>query len=204
MKRHLLNFGCDRLEQTGRLLGNGVKARKKTKHAWFETQDAVVYHEDFGEEKLFWMDLTDRGRFAYASGEMFALNTAYVLAGGPVKFLCAVLNSRLATWFMNDTANTSGMGVTRWFNVFVSRIPIPRIPPEAQSPFVRLVDDVLAAKDADPEADVTAQENELDRLVYALYGLTDDEVAAVEGSPAVGSATDGSARTAAGGAGLTG
>ena len=163
-----------------------------------------AYHEDFAGEKLFWMDLTDRGRFAYASGEMFAVNTAYVLVGDPVKFLCAVLNSRLATWFMNNTAVTSGMGVTRWFRRFVSRIPIPRIPSDEQLPFVRLVDDILAAQDADPEADVTAQENEIDRLVYQLYGLTEDEIVAVGGSLAAGSADDGTARAAAGGTGPTG
>ena len=163
-----------------------------------------AYHEDFAGEKLFWMDLTDRGRFAYASGEMFAVNTAYVLVGDPVKFLCAVLNSRLATWFMNNTAVTSGMGVTRWFRRFVSRIPIPRIPSDEQLPFVRLVDDILAAQDADPEADVTAQENEIDRLVYQLYGLTEDEIVAVGGSLAVGSADDGTARAAAGGTEPTG
>ena len=51
---------------------------------------------------------------------------------------------------------------------------------------------------------VTAQENEIDRLVYALYGLTEDEIAAVKGSLAAGTAADGTARTAAGGAGPTG
>ena len=179
VKKHLLSFGRNRLEQSGQSLGTNVKARKKTNHAWFETQDAVAYHEDFGEEKLFWIDLTSRGRFAYTSDWMFSVNTAYVLVGGPVRFLCAVLNSRLATWFMDYTAVTSGMGITRWFSVSVSCIPIPDVAPDAQQPLVRLVDDILAAKDADPDADVTAQENEIDRLVYALYGLTDAEVAAV-------------------------
>lgn len=32
-----------------------------------------------------------------------------------------------------------------------------------------------------PEADTTEQEAEIDRLVYGLYGLTEEEVAAVEG-----------------------
>ena len=138
-----------------------------------------AYHEDFGEEKLFWMELTNSGRFAYSSSEMFSVNTTYVLVGGPVKFLCAVLNSRLATWFMDYVASTSGMGVTRWFSTFVAEIPIPEVHVKAQNPFVRLVDDILAAKDVDPDADVTAQENEIDRLVMRLYGLTDTECAAV-------------------------
>jgi len=36
-------------------------------------------------------------------------------------------------------------------------------------------------KRADPAADVSAWEREIDRLVYALYGLTEKEIAVVEG-----------------------
>ena len=137
-----------------------------------------AYHEDFAEEKLFWIDLTDHGRFAYDSGEVFALNSAYVLVGKSIKFLCSVLNSRLATWFMNNTAVTSGMGVTRWIKTSVSRIPIPEISAHDSEPFVRLVDDILAAKDVD--ADTSEQEKELDRMIYALYDLTGAEISAVQ------------------------
>ena len=72
-----------------------------------------------------------------------------------MKFLCAVLNSRLATWFMENAALTSGMGVTRWFSTSVSSIPVPRQSPEKQLSLVRLVDRSIAAKKADPNAAVT-------------------------------------------------
>ena len=39
---------------------------------------------------------------------------------------------------------------------------------------------ILAAKDADPGADVTEQEKEIDHLVSTLYGLSEAEIAAVE------------------------
>ncbi len=163
-----------------------------------------AYHEDFAGEKLFWIELVDRGRFAYDDGDVFGEATTFLLTGECLKFLCAVLNAKLTHWFLQHTAPTSGMGVIRWKKVYVEWLPIPMIPPEEQSPFVRLVDEILAVKDADPDADVTAHENEIDRLVYALYGLTEDEIVAVEGSLAVGSADDGIARTVAGGAGPTG
>ena len=44
-----------------------------------------------------------------------------------------------------------------------------------------LVDRILAAKKADPAADTKELEAEIDALVYKLYGLTDDEIAIVEG-----------------------
>jgi hypothetical protein len=45
-----------------------------------------------------------------------------------------------------------------------------------------LVNQILAAKEADPSADTTALEAEIDQLVYQLYGLTEEEIRIVEES----------------------
>jgi len=50
-----------------------------------------------------------------------------------------------------------------------------------EAAIVSLVDRILAAKKKDPEADTTALEAEIDQLVYKLYGLTEEEIAIVEG-----------------------
>ena len=140
-----------------------------------------AYHEDFAKEKLFWMDLTERGRFAYDEGDTFCVNTAYILSGKSIKYLCAILNSTLITWYMGTSALTSGMGVTRWFRVSVENIPAPKLTAARQRPFVRLVDRILKAKAADPDANTSEIEDEIDRLVYDLYSLTSAEVAAIQG-----------------------
>jgi hypothetical protein len=44
-----------------------------------------------------------------------------------------------------------------------------------------LVDKILAAKAQKPPADTSALEREVDRLVYALYGLTAEEIKVMEG-----------------------
>ena len=41
---------------------------------------------------------------------------------------------------------------------------------------------ILKAKAAKPSADTSADEAEIDRLVYTLYGLTDEEIAVVAGA----------------------
>ena len=139
-----------------------------------------AYHAEFSKEKLFWIDLTDHGRFAYDADETFCVNTVYMVSGQSIKYLCAILNSCLITWFMKNTALTSGMGVTRWIRSSVETIPIPKIAAAKQRPFILLVNRILKAKAADPAADVSALEGEIDRLVYQLYGLTEEDVAAVE------------------------
>ena len=133
-----------------------------------------AYHAEFVKEKLFWIDLTEEGRFAYDDGEMFCVNSAYMLTGNSLKYLCAVLNSTLVTWFMRSSALNSGMGTTRWVRFTVDRIPVPTIDSMRQRPFIQLVDKVLDAQSA--KTDTLELETDIDRQVYALYGLTEDEV----------------------------
>ena len=173
-----MSYGKARLEQSGRRLPNGKRSRKKTPNAWFEIQDSCAYHEEFCKEKAFWIDLTEEGRFAYDAGEMFCVNSAYMMTGHSIKYLCAVLNSTLVTWFMRSSALNSGMGTTRWVRFTVDRIPIPAIDDTSQKPFTRLVDQILHGCDARGHTK-RELEAEVDGLVYGLYGLTEDEIQAI-------------------------
>ena len=40
---------------------------------------------------------------------------------------------------------------------------------------------MLAEKKANPQADTSKEERKIDELVYALYGLSEDEIKVVEG-----------------------
>ena len=64
-------------------------------------------------------------------------------------------------------------------------LPIPDVPPDAQRPVVDLVEAILAAKRASPNADVVSMERELDEIVAALYGFAEIERASVEKSESV-------------------
>ena len=153
-------------------------------HHWLELDNNPKdeYLSEFGKEKLFWMDMAGSGRFCYSTEEMYCNNKGYVLTGTSLKYLCAVLNSALVTWFVKNTAPTTGMGLTEWTKSATERIPIPKISTANQRPFVRLVDQILKAKDADPDADTRHLEREIDRLVYELYGLGEGETTATERS----------------------
>ena len=44
-----------------------------------------------------------------------------------------------------------------------------------------MINFLFTAKKADSSADTTEWENQIDQKVYELYGLTEDEIAIVEG-----------------------
>ena len=102
------------------------------------------------------------------------------------KYLLAVLNSTFNNWyfrnFLSDNLN--------FYPNDAKELPIPNVSPEEQAPIVRLVDEVLEAKDADPDADTSDLEWQIDGLVYDLYGLTEEERTAVERSLGLIHATD--------------
>ena len=152
-------------------------------HHWLELDNNPKddYISLFDKEKVFWIELTDQGRFSYDNGSLFGEATTFVLTGKYLKYLCAVLNSKLTHWYLRHSAPTSGMGTPRWKKVYVETIRIPKRTPSEQRPLVRLVDRIIAAKDVDLDANVAAEEKEIDRLVYELYGLNRQEIATIEG-----------------------
>lgn len=60
-------------------------------------------------------------------------------------------------------------------------MPIPQIDDATSARLDALAGRVIVAKEVDYDADTSDLEAEIDQLVYELYGLTDEEIAAVEG-----------------------
>ena len=134
--------------------------------------------------------MSPKGRFAYHCGELYCNDKGFMMTGPSLKYLCGVFNSELITWMLRATALTTGMGLPQWKKFAVERIPVPKISKAKQAPIVRLVDEVLEAKDADPDADTSELEWQIDGLVYDLYGLTEEERTAIERSLGLIHATD--------------
>ncbi|WP_290956305.1 Eco57I restriction-modification methylase domain-containing protein [Fibrobacter sp.] len=82
IKKHLLSFGIERLEQTGReyiVNGEKIKSRKKTNNKWFETQDAIAYYKDFDKPKIMYPEITKFQPFIYDDSGMYCNNKAFII-----------------------------------------------------------------------------------------------------------------------------
>ncbi|MCL4218258.1 MAG: hypothetical protein KJ052_14820, partial [Candidatus Hydrogenedentes bacterium] len=98
------------------------------------------------------------------------------------KFLLALLNSTLVSWYAYKFIFCSAIRTMHLDKYYVGKIPIPAVLPEQQIPVQRLVERILSAKQHDAQADTSALEREIDQLVYGLYGLTPEEIEIVEGT----------------------
>ena len=162
-----------------RVRGKGLFHRDDQGAHWSNLRDCA-YHWKFEEPKVVFTKASQESGFAVDEEGYFALNTAYILTGKAMKHLAAILNSTLAEFAFNKFY--IGGGIAGEITVFsLARFPIPQISKDKQKSLESLVDKVIAAKRADSQADTSEWESEIDRRVYALYGLTTAEIRLVEG-----------------------
>ena len=94
------------------------------------------------------------------------------------KFFTGLLNSKLMNWFYsNNFSNNSNLTVNI-SKTFLETLSIPKIPKSQQKPFETLVDKIISKKEAGEET--TAEEREIDLMVYKLYNLTYEEVKIID------------------------
>ncbi|WP_308693433.1 TaqI-like C-terminal specificity domain-containing protein [uncultured Treponema sp.] len=132
VKKHLLSFGIERLEQSGKeyiVNGEKIKARKKTNNKWFETQDSISYWDDFFKPKIFYADITQKLNFCYCEEVMFCNNTTYFMTSNSTDILPKIqhyLNSKLIDWYYRTLSVQLGEKAVRLFSIYVLKIPLPK------------------------------------------------------------------------------
>jgi hypothetical protein len=93
-----------------------------------------------------------------------------------LKYLCAIINSKLAMFFIkNKYASSSYCGGITFTKDMINNFPIP----SSQQSIIALVEWILSLKKQN--IDTGTLEKEIDRLVYELYGLTEEEIKIIEG-----------------------
>lgn len=148
--------------------GKGLFNRDDQGKDWWNLRDCAYYRE-FEKEKLFWLEMSPGSNFSFDNRGYFVLNTAYILTGNPVKYLVAVINSKILDYYF-PMISTDVQGQTRrYIKQYVENLPIPRIPPSQQLPFEILVDCILFCKERSMESEASLFESVIDGLVFDLY-----------------------------------
>jgi hypothetical protein len=99
------------------------------------------------------------------------------------EYVLGVLNSRLVSWwFINKFGKMQRETFPQFKVNELADFPLPKNGENHRDEIAKLAGQILAVKKRDPNTDTTAWEREIDRLVYDLYGLTEEEIAIVEGT----------------------
>ena len=134
-----------------------------------------AYHELFEREKLLWIELVEDGRFAYDESGIFGEATTFMMTGKNLKYLCAILNSKLIRWYLQKIAPTSGTGTLRWKKIYVEKIPVPEVSNAELNILISLVSQIIS----DSPKNTLNLEIKLNYLICNIYDLTEEEIALV-------------------------
>ena len=85
------------------------------------------------------------------------------------------MNSKPANFFFRCFSTNSNVN-----GYEIEAIPIPSITTTKQKKIIALVDKIFAAKKANSQMDTSVWEEEIDFIVYKLYGLTKKEIKVVK------------------------
>ena len=147
--------------------GQAIKSRKKTSHKWYETSDNIAFHEAFKDTKIAWGNLNNQASCTWMPEDMH-INAPAVMVTPGTKYLLAVLNSRLADFFMQTIAVVRNAGYYEYKPQFVKLIPVIEHPSEED--MARIDALVGQALDGDKEA-----EHAIDDLLATMYGFSPEE-----------------------------
>ena len=155
--------------------------RKPGSYEWYEIQDAIDYYEEFEKPKIIIPAIVKSANYAFDTKNMYSNDKTTIISKDD-KYLLGILNSKLSDFFIFNISNTKRGGYYEYKPMYVEKIPIVEPSDEDRKQIESFVEQILTAQKANPKADTSEIEKEIDQLVYDLYGLSDEEIGIVEES----------------------
>lgn len=175
IEKYLKSFG-KRLEQSGE-----IGCRKKTIHKWFEMQDTIAYYKDFEKFKIVWKEMGSSPAFTLDNKNYYANDTCRIITGDNLHYLVAIFNSKCWDFIFKKFYAGGGLGDEgfRYKSEFMLDTAIPEIDKKTEKEIVNLVEKVIEGKEKG--IDTREFEVEIDKIVYELYNLNENEIKIIEG-----------------------
>ncbi|MDC0177600.1 BREX-1 system adenine-specific DNA-methyltransferase PglX [Polaribacter sp.] len=168
------------LEKHRAKLENVYEARKGSKK-WYELRNCS-YYDSFVQEKLIWTKLASINSFAISSKSEYSIDSTSFAIGSNLRYYSAILNSKLIFFYFKLGSVVWGKDGIKWFGDYFDSLPIIVSSDGDILKVESIVNKVLSIREDNPKADTSILEEEIDQMVYKLYGLTSDEIKIVENS----------------------
>lgn len=162
------------------LVDKRASLNEKTEQ-WFTLNRGTSHPEVFSKCKIVCPQRSKTNTFGYNECEWYAASDVFFLTnpkeGYDLKYLLGLLNSKLYFMWLYSKGKRKGETLELTATP-LSEIPIKKCGDREMASIVLLVDSIISAKKQGK--DTSALENQIDFLVYHLYGLTYDEVLIVD------------------------
>lgn len=197
IEAHLKQFKTELTPKPDGWNGEKWNGRKPGQYKWYEIQDKIDYYPCFEEEKIIYPEICKGPEFTYDSEKYYTNNKCFIIPL-PDKYLLGILNSKLDYFYFETSLPKLRGGFFMPASVIFKDFPVRTIDPTDPADVTRhdrmvsLVEGMLdlnkklAAAHLSSEKEmlkrrIDTTDAAIDRLVYELYGLSEEEVAIVEG-----------------------
>ncbi len=154
------------------------------RYEWYALQRcAASYYKEFEyKEKIIWGLTADKWAFTIDTEQHYLPSNGYILTSTklPIKYILGLLNSKLMHYYFHFIGIMTAGGAYTLKAATISALPF-KIAKNTQE-IAGIVDKILIEKSKNHDTDVSSLESEIDRLVYQIYGLTEEEIKIIEQS----------------------
>nr|WP_317170622.1 TaqI-like C-terminal specificity domain-containing protein [Mucilaginibacter sp. E4BP6] len=156
-------------------LENRNKAETGIRYEWFALQRfGSNYWKDFMKKKIVWGNLALRGSYALVDEGVY-INAPSAFIPTDNLFLLAILNSKLADFYIKRLGVTRNGGYFEYKPMFVEQLPVPQVSQSIQDQFIAKVEKLLDKT----VVNKSGVEDEIDDMVCLLYDITAEEKQAI-------------------------
>ncbi|RKE82491.1 TaqI-like C-terminal specificity domain-containing protein [Chryseobacterium sp. AG363] len=128
-----------------------------------------AYMEDFYKQKIVWGNLNLKASYCIAP-EGYFINAPSSFITPVSNYLLAILNSKLADYYIRSLGVTRNGGYFEYKPMFVELLPVPFAQNEIEILFNNLMKNKISVE----------IEEKIDRIIYNIYNLTEEEIGFIE------------------------
>jgi len=192
IEKHLQQFKEMLMPKPAGWKGTDWKGRKPGQYKWYEIQDAIDYFAEFEKPKIIVPAIVQKASYTFDHDGFLSNDKTTIIAVDDL-YLLGMLNSKVCDFVMHSIASTKQGGYYEYKPMYLSQLPIRPINFSDPADKARQVEQMLslhkklAAANTDHEKtnlqrQIDAADSQIDRLVYELYELTEEEIKIVEDS----------------------
>ena len=152
---------------------------------WHQLRRGTAHPYIFTSPKIVCPQRSKVNTFGYNECDWYASADVYYITNPHkdynIKYILGLLNSKLYYVWLYHKGKRKGETL-ELYQKPLSEIPIKLATREEQNEIVKIVDEIIALKKTNPQSDTSILENQIDEIVYRIYGLTDGEIKIVEQS----------------------
>ncbi len=170
--------------------------RKPGSYKWYEVQDSIGYYKEFEKDKILYAEIAVTGQFSLDTNGLYSDTTSYIIANNS-KYLLGILNSKLWSFMFSNISSVIRGGFFRWKRQYMEKLPvhiidfsnaedvakhdkIASLVEQLLEMNKRLDNSKLAAEKEIIQRRIGAIDAEINRIVYRLYDLTEEEIKIIE------------------------